>query len=156
MRKFHTVLGLGSLLAVAAATTSISPTIASARVVERTYVACNQYHDCWRVHRIYAYGKDVPITYYNGDWYEAHRADADIHWLPDPTDDRGYYIEDRTWHVDPAARAVRGGTVGAGLGAAIGCLVTLPVGCAPGAAVGAAVGGGAGAAAGVASTPPHD
>lgn len=153
MKKFHTALGLGSLLAVAAATTSMSPTVANARVVDKTYVACNQYHDCWRVHRIYAYGKDAPITYYNGDWYTAHQGDTTIHWLPDPADDRGYYVEGGTWHEDPAARAVKGGAVGAGLGAAIGCLVTLPIGCAPGAAAGAAIGGGTGAVAGAATTP---
>lgn len=154
MRKFHTVLALGSVLAAATAT-AVTPTVASARVVEKTYVACNQYGDCWRVHRLYAYGKDAPITYYNGDWYVAHENDANIHWLPDPTDDRGYYIEDRTWHEDPGARAVKGGAVGAGLGAAIGCLITLPIGCAPGAAAGAAIGGGTGAVAGAATTP-HD
>jgi hypothetical protein len=134
---------------------SVTPTTASAKVVEKTYVACNQYGDCWRVHRLYAYGKDAPITYYNSDWYVAHQNDTKIRWLPDPSDDRGYYIEDRTWHADPGARALAGGTAGAGIGAVIGCLVTLPVGCAPGAAAGAAIGGGTGAVAGAASTP-HD
>jgi hypothetical protein len=123
-------------------------------VVERTYVACNQYGECWRVHKMYAYGKDVPITYYNSDWYVAHQNDTNIHWVADPDDDRGYYIQG-TWHADPGARAVQGGLAGAGVGAAIGCLVTLPL-CAPGAAVGAAVGGSTGAVAGAASTPPHD
>ena len=154
MKRFHTALGLGSILAVAAAT-SMVPTVASAKVAEKTYVACNQYGDCWRVKRLYAYGKDVPIRYYNGDWYEAHRTDERVRWLADPVDDRGYYVQGGTWHEDPGARALKGGTLGAGLGAAIGCLVTLPVGCAPGAAVGAAVGGGTGAVAGAASTP-HD
>jgi len=146
MKKFRTAFALGSVLAVAAAT-SMTPTIASAKVVDKTYVACNQYGDCWRVHRLYAYGKDAPITYYNGDWYAAHQNDEHIHWLADPADDRGYYVADGTWHADPAARAVAGGTVGAGLGAAIGCLITLPIGCAPGAAAGAVVGAGTGAAA---------
>jgi len=152
MKTFRTAIALGTALAAAAAT-SMTPTVASAKVVDKTYVACNQYGDCWRVHRMYAYGKDAPITYYNGDWYTAHQTDEHIHWLADPTDDRGYYIEDRTWHADPAARAVAGGSVGAGLGAAIGCLITLPIGCAPGAAAGAVVGAGAGAAA---ATTPHD
>jgi hypothetical protein len=155
MKRFYTVLGLSPFLAVAAAT-SMTPTTTSAETVEKTYVACNQYGDCWRVHRLYAYGADAPIRYYNSDWYETHRTDEHVHWLADPTDDRGYYVEDRTWHSDPGARAVKGGAVGAGLGAAIGCLITLPIGCAPGAAAGAAVGGGTGAVAGAASTPPHD
>jgi len=128
------------------------PTVSSAQPMT-SYVACNQYGDCWRVHRVYAYGADAPITYYNSDWYAAHRDDAHIHWVADPADDRGYYDRDAHWHADPAARAVAGGATGAGIGAAIGCLVTLPVGCAPGAAVGAAVGGGTGAVAGAASTP---
>ena len=152
MRKIHTALGLSSFLAVAGAIL-IAPTASSAQVVERSYVACNQYGDCWRVNKVYAYGEAAPIRYYNSDLYAAHQRDEKIHWRADPADDRGYYDREGTWHPDPAARAVAGGMTGAGLGAAIGCLVTLPVGCAPGAAVGAAVGGGTGAVAGAASTP---
>jgi len=148
MKRFHAVLGLSSFLVIAGA---MAPTISTA-AVEETYVACNRGGDCWRVHKMYAYGEAAPITYYNSDWYAAHQSDANIHWRADPVDDRGYYIEGR-WHADPGARAVAGGATGAGVGAAIGCLVTLPVGCAPGAAVGAAVGGGTGAVAGAASTP---
>src|SRR5206468_3240000 len=125
----------------------------SAQTVTSTYVACNADHACWRVHRVYAYGETMPITYYNSDWYTAHQHDEHVRWLADPADDRGYYERDGRWHADPGARAVAGGATGAGIGAAIGCLVTLPVGCAPGAAVGAAVGGGTGAVAGAASTP---
>lgn len=151
MKLFSTALGLGSLLAVAAAT-SMTPSAATARTVDKTYVACNTYGDCWRVHHIYSYGANVPIRYYNGDWYEAHRTDTNIHWLADPATDQGYYVEGGTWHEDPAAKVVKGGAIGAGLGAAIGCLVTLPIGCAPGAAAGAAIGGGTGVVAGAAST----
>ena len=153
MGRFHTALGLTSFLALAGAAL-MAPTSSSAQTVEeRSYVACNQYGDCWRVRKIYAYGEAAPITYRNSDWYVAHRNDEKIRWRDDPADDRGYYDRSGTWHPDPAARAVAGGVTGAGLGAAIGCLVTLPVGCAPGAAVGAAVGGGTGAVAGAASTP---
>jgi len=151
MRRFHTALGLSSFLAIAGAII-ISPSISSAQTVESSYVACNADGDCWRVHKLYAYGEDRPITYHDSAWYEAHHNDEHIHWRSDPSDDRGYYVEGR-WHADPGARAVAGGATGAGLGAAIGCVVTLPVGCAPGAAVGAAVGGGTGAVAGAASTP---
>ena len=151
MRRFQIALGLSSVLAVAGA---MVPTIATAQTVESSYVACNSGGACWRVHKIYAYGADRPITYHSAEWYDAHRTDANIHWYPDPSDDRGYYEADGRWHADPGARAVAGGVTGAGLGAAIGCVVTLPVGCAPGAAVGAAVGGGTGAVAGAASTPP--
>jgi hypothetical protein len=151
MKKFHAALKLSSLLALAGAAL-VAPTISTA-AAEESYVACNQYGDCWRVHERYAYGPDVPITYYNSDWYAAHQRDEHIHWLADPANDRGYYDREARWHPDPAARAVQGGMAGAGVGAAIGCLVTLPVGCAPGAAVGAAVGGGTGTVAGAASTP---
>ncbi|HZQ40499.1 MAG TPA: hypothetical protein VFA87_06890 [Rhizomicrobium sp.] len=150
MKKFHAALKLSSIIALAGAAW-MAPAIANA-AVEETYVACNRDGDCWRTHKIYAYGESAPITYYHSDWYDAHRADTHIHWRDDPADDRGYYIEGR-WHPDPGARAVKGGITGAGVGAAIGCVVTLPVGCAPGAAVGAAVGGGTGAVAGAASTP---
>jgi hypothetical protein len=153
MKRFHTALGLTSLLAIAGASLT-APTIASAQT-ETTYVACNAAGDCWRVHKMYAYGEDQPITYYNSDWYAAHEHDTHYHWMADPADDRGYYVDGR-WHDDAGARAVEGGAAGAGVGAAIGCLVTLPIGCAPGAAVGAAVGGGTGAVAGAASTPPHN
>ena len=152
MRTLTTALGVGSFLAVMGGS-SMMPAVASADSVERTYVACNQYGDCWRVHQRYAYGPDAPITYYTSDWYDAHQ--TDVHWLPDPDNDRGYYDQYGHWRADPGARALAGGAAGAGIGAAIGCIVTLPIGCAPGAAVGAAVGGGTGAVAGAASTP-HD
>jgi hypothetical protein len=137
MSRFHTALGLSSFLAIAGATL-MAPTISSAATVD-SYVACNQYGDCWRANRLYAYGPEAPVTYYR--WHDERVAGP------------GYYDREGRWHADPGARAVQGGVAGAGIGAAIGCLLTLPVGCAPGAAVGAAVGGGTGAVAGAASTP---
>jgi len=153
MKILTAAFGLSSFLAIVGGS-SMMPAVASADSVERTYVACNKDGDCWRVHQRYAYGPDAPITYYNSDWYDAHQSDQNVHWRPDPDNDRGYYERDGSWHADPGARALAGGATGAGIGAAIGCIVTLPIGCAPGAAVGAAVGGGAGAVAGAASTPP--
>ena len=152
MKILTSAIGLSSFLAIIGGS-SMMPTVASADSVERTYVACNQSGDCWRVHHRYAYGPDAPVTYYNSDWYDAHQSDEHVHWRPDPDNDRGYYEQDGTWHTDPGARALAGGATGAGIGAAIGCIVTLPIGCAPGAVVGAAVGGGTGAVAGAASTP---
>jgi hypothetical protein len=151
-----TAFALSSLLTTVGAS-AMMPAAAQAETVDRTYVACNQYGDCWRVHQRYAYGPDAPIIYYNSDWYDAHRSDAHVHWRDDPDNDRGYYERGGRWHADPGARALAGGVTGAGIGAAIGCVVTLPVGCAPGAAVGAAVGGGTGAVTGAATTPddPH-
>ena len=152
MKILTTALGLSSILALMGGS-SMMPAVASANPADRPYVACNQYGDCWRVHHRYAYGSDAPITYYNSDWYDAHQGDQQVHWHPDPENDRGYYDRGGDWHADPGARALAGGATGAGIGAAIGCIVTLPIGCAPGAAVGAAVGGGTGAVAGAASTP---
>ncbi len=152
MKILTSALALSSLIATFGVG-SMVPTAANADSVVRTYVACNTYGECWRVHQRYAYGPSAPITYYNDDWYTAHQSDEHVHWLPDPDNDRGYYVQDGSWHSDPGARALAGGATGAGIGAAIGCLVTLPIGCAPGAAVGAAVGGGTGAVAGAASTP---
>jgi len=154
MKILTAAFALSSLLATTGASSMI-PATASAGTVEKSYVACNQYGDCWRVHQRYAYGPDAPITYYNADWYDAHQNDAHVHWRDDPRDDRGYYTREGTWRDDPGARALVGGAKGAGIGAAIGCIVTIPIGCAPGAAVGAAVGGGAGATVGAATTPEH-
>lgn len=155
MRILTAAFAVSSLLGGVAAVGAAMPTAATAQPVATTYVACNQYGECWRVHERYAYGPAAPIIYYNSDWYETHRTDEHVRWLPDPDNDRGYYDREGHWHADPAARALKGGLTGAGIGAAIGCIVTLPVGCAPGAATGAAIGGGAGAAAGAASTPPR-
>jgi hypothetical protein len=154
MKRLTTALGLSSLLVMTGAG-AMMPAAAVAQPADRTYVACNSYGDCWRVHHRYAYGADAPVTYYNSDWYDTHHSDEHVHWLSDPDNDRGYYDQGGSWHADPGARALAGGATGAGIGAAIGCIVTLPIGCAPGAAAGAAIGGGTGAVAGAASTP-HD
>ena len=140
MKNFKTAIALTSLLAAAGAI-SLASTPASAQ--SDSYVACNSYGDCWRVHKQYAYGPDAPITY-------SHLHDEHIHWRADH-DDAGYYDRNGNWHPDAAGHVVASGATGAGVGAAIGCIVTLPIGCAPGAAVGAAVGGGTGVVAGAAS-----
>ena len=145
-----TLLGLTSSLAFLGGM-SVAPAISTAATTD-TYVACNQYDQCWRVHTRYSFNGEK-IVYHEANWYDSHRADEHVRWVNDPTDDRGYYMSDGSWHTDPAGRAIVGGATGAGIGAAIGCVVTLPIGCAPGAAAGAAIGGGVGAAAGAASTP---
>lgn len=155
MRILRAALGLGSYLA-AIGGGSLVATPAAADTVATTYVVCNQYDECWRVHHRYAYPTDQEITVHDNDWYVAHQQDNHVRWQSDPSDDRGWYDRDGNWRADPGARAVVGGTKGAAIGAAIGCVVTIPIGCAPGAAVGAAIGGGTGAVAGAASTPRHD
>src|ERR1700743_2288660 len=101
MKNLTTAFALSSFL-VTVGGSSMMPGVANADP-ERTYVACNQYGDCWRVHRRYAYGADAPITYYNSDWYDAHRTDQNVHWLSDPDNDRGYYDRGGSWHADPGA-----------------------------------------------------
>src|SRR3984957_14439979 len=136
MKILTTALGLSSFLAIMGGS-SMMPTVASADSVERTYVACNQYGDCWRVHKRYAYGPDAPITYYNSDWYDAHQSDEHVHWRPDPENDRGYYERDGTWRADPGARALAGGATGAGIGGGVGGVWTLPIWGGPRAGAGA-------------------
>jgi hypothetical protein len=145
-----TLLGLSSSLALLGGM-SVAPATSFAQSSE-SYVACNQYDQCWRVHKRYNFAGEK-IVYHEGAWYDAHRADEKVRWVNDPTDDRGYYTREGTWHTDPAGRAIVIGATGAGIGAAIGCVATILIGCAPGAAAGAAIGGGVGAAAGAASTP---
>ena len=152
MRILKAAVGL-SYLAVISGGSLASTTTASADTVT-TYVVCNRFDECWRVHHHYTYPEGVGVVYHDADWYEANRADARWHWLHDPDNDRGYYDETGTWRRDPGARAVVGAGSGAAAGAIIGCVVTIAIGCAPGAAAGAAIGAGAGAATGAATTPP--
>jgi hypothetical protein len=141
-----TVLGLTSTLSLLAGV-SIAPVVAHADTVEKTYVACNAYDQCWKVHKTYNF-QGEKIVYHDAGWTSER-----VHFVSDPADDRGYYTRDGSWHSDPAGRAIAYGATGAGIGAAIGCVATILVGCAPGAAVGAAIGGGVGATTGAATTP---
>ena len=141
-----TVLGLTSSLSLLAGV-SIAPVMAHADTVEKTYVACNAYDQCWKVHKTYSFNGEKIV------YHDAGYTNERVKWVNDPTDDRGYYMRDGSWHSDPAGRAITYGATGAGIGAAIGCVATILVGCAPGAALGAAIGGGVGATAGAASTP---
>ena len=141
-----TVLGVTSSLSLLAGV-SVAPVMAHADTVEKTYVACNAYDQCWKVHKTYSFNGEK-IVYHDANWTSDR-----VKWVADPADDRGYYMRDGSWHSDPAGRAIAYGATGAGIGAAIGCVATILVGCAPGAAVGAAVGGGVGATTGAATTP---
>ena len=143
MRFSRAVAGLACLAAFSGG--SLASTAASADDVTTTYVVCNRFDQCWRVHHRYTYPPSVGVVYHDADWWDANQSDARYHFRPDPANDRGYYDENGTWRQDPGARAV----VGAGTGAIIGCIVTIMIGCAPGAAIGAA----GGAATGAATTP---
>jgi hypothetical protein len=152
MRISSAAAGLSCLAVICGG--SLASTAASADAVTTTYVVCNRFDECWRVHHHYTYPSSVGIVYHDAGWWDTNRADTQYHFLADPDNDRGYYDEAGTWRRDPGARAVVGAGGGAAAGAAIGCVVTIMIGCAPGAAAGAAIGAGAGAATGAATTPP--
>ena len=106
MKILSTVFGLSSFLAIVGGNSMI-PAVASADPSERPYVACNQYGECWRVHQRYAYGPDAPVNDISPDWYVAHQGDPQVQdWLADPDNDRGYYMQDGSWHEDPGARVL--------------------------------------------------
>jgi len=108
MKTLTAAFAVSSFIAAVAGSAAM-PTVASAQPVGRTYVACNQYGDCWRVHERYAYGPAAPIIYYNSDWYDAHRRDEHVHWLADPDNDRGYYDRNEACRFGhPRRRARRG------------------------------------------------
>jgi len=64
-----------------------------------TYVVCNRWDECWRVHERYTtYPADARIVWHDDAWYSAHQRDARWHWLKDPDDDHGWYDKDGAWH----------------------------------------------------------
>ena len=88
MKKFHAALGLGSLLAIAGAI-SLTPTIASAQPASETYIACNQFDECWRVHDRYTnYPTGVGIIIHQDNWRWGRH--DHYRWRHD-RDGRGYY-----------------------------------------------------------------
>ncbi|HEY2177838.1 MAG TPA: hypothetical protein VGH15_04590 [Caulobacteraceae bacterium] len=73
----------------------------STAAVAKTYVVCNQYDECWRVHEHYTtYPADVKIVYHDDAWWATHEHDTHVHYrlLADPTDDHGWYDKDGVWH----------------------------------------------------------
>ena len=76
----------------------ISATTAAAA---KTYVVCNRWGECWRVHEHYTtYPSDIGIVYHDDAWWAHHEHDKDVHYrlLTDPSDDHGWYDEQGTWH----------------------------------------------------------
>jgi len=74
-------------------------TLAASGAAASTYVACNRYDECWKVHEKYTrYPADEKIVVRDSAWYDAHQHDAQLKWLADPTDDAGYYARDGAWH----------------------------------------------------------
>jgi len=51
-------------------------------------VACNRWHECWRVHDRLTYPGQVGVIWHDDTWAAAHQ--RDWHWRAD-RNDRGYY-----------------------------------------------------------------
>jgi hypothetical protein len=87
------ISGAAALIAVA----GLAARTASAAT--RTYVVCNAYNECWRVHKHYSdYPNDLHIVFHDDAWWRSHQSDPQWHWEADPTDDHGWYDKDGVWH----------------------------------------------------------
>jgi hypothetical protein len=85
----------GVLVAVIAA-----GTLAATSAAAKSYVVCNAYNECWRVHERYTtYPSDLHVTFHDDAWWAAHQHDTQWHFEADPTDDHGWYDKDGTWHA---------------------------------------------------------
>ena len=69
------------------------------RTAVNSYVVCNAYNECWRVHEHYTtYPADQQIVYHDDAWWAAHHNDTTWRFEADPADDHGYYDKDGVWH----------------------------------------------------------
>ena len=104
MRVSKSIVTMGSLAAAIAAGSLVASAASAqpapgAETVSKTYVVCNRYDECWRVHQRYTtYPADEQIVIHDSDWYDAHQHDTHWHWLNDPADDHGWYDKDGSWH----------------------------------------------------------
>ncbi|MDQ2762193.1 MAG: hypothetical protein M3Y22_01445, partial [Pseudomonadota bacterium] len=63
-------------------------TLAASSAAAASYVVCNRYDECWRVHEKYTfYPADERVVYHDDAWYAQHQHDAHWRWLADPTND---------------------------------------------------------------------
>lgn len=86
---------LKSALAAAVAVSALAATAARAD----SYVVCNRWNECWRVHERYTfYPPDVGVVFHDEAWREAHEHDRTMRWLEDRDDDHGWYDRDGNWH----------------------------------------------------------
>jgi hypothetical protein len=94
MRVSKTAIAAGAMIAAMAA-----GTLAATSAAAETYVVCNRYDECWKVHEKYTnYPADERIVWHDEAWRAAHEHDARTHWLSDPADDHGFYDKDGAWH----------------------------------------------------------
>lgn len=97
MKLSKTSLVTGALAGIIAAMSMASSSMAATT----TYVVCNRWDECWRVHEHYkTYPSDVRVVYHDEAWWAAHEHDKDWHYrlLTDPSDDHGWYDKDGVWH----------------------------------------------------------
>jgi hypothetical protein len=97
MTLSKSALAKGAIAGLVAAVSIAGSTAAAAK----TYVVCNRWDECWRVHEHYTtYPSDVRIVYHDDAWWAAHEHDKDWHYrlLTDPSDDHGWYDKDGVWH----------------------------------------------------------
>jgi hypothetical protein len=70
----------------------------------KTYVVCNRWNECWRIHEHYTnFPADAQIIYRDDAWWEQHEHDPQWRELPDPSDDHGWYDQNGVWHPFPDA-----------------------------------------------------
>jgi hypothetical protein len=92
MSKTKSILK-GAFVAALAAGSMIATGAAAA-----TYVVCNTYNECWKVHqRYHDYPADLHVTFHNEAWWAANQRVARWHWEADPTDDHGWYDKTGVW-----------------------------------------------------------
>jgi hypothetical protein len=85
----------GVLVAVIAA-----GTLAATSAAAKSYVVCNAYNECWKVHERYkTYPADLHIVFHNDTWWTSHQHDTTWKFEADPTDDHGWYDKDGTWRA---------------------------------------------------------
>jgi hypothetical protein len=104
MRASKSLFIKGAVIAFLAGTVVTAahaqPDTATVQTESKTYVVCNQYDECWRVHEhLNTYPGDVHITWHDDAWYQAHQHDSHWRWLADPSDDHGWYDREGNWHA---------------------------------------------------------
>jgi hypothetical protein len=83
-----------------AAVVAVGALAASTAKAADTYVVCNRWNECWRVHERYTeYPPEAAIVFHDEAWRAAHEHDTQWHWLTDPSDDHGWYDRDGNWHA---------------------------------------------------------
>jgi hypothetical protein len=96
MKKISTTQWKVAAIA-AAATALLAASTAGAET--KTYIACNQWNECWKVkEHVTAYPADVHVVYRDSAWWDQHQHDAQWRELPDPTTDNGWYDQAGAWH----------------------------------------------------------